>query len=85
MPTAGGALAGIRYFGDFERFADISQVTARRLDEIAGRIDILSRVPNEALHYQDVADLLRATDAVVLSELASWQAVFSGKRIAVPV
>lgn len=85
LPTAGGALAGIGYFGDFERFAHISQVTARRLDEIAGRIDILSQVPDEALHYQDVADLLRATDAVVLSELASWQAVFSGKRIAVPV
>lgn len=85
LPTAGGAFAGVRYFGDFERFADISQVTARRLDEIAGRIDVLARVPDEALHYQDVADLLRATDAVVLSELASWQAVFSGKRIAVPV
>ena len=31
LPTLGGAIAGIRYFGDFERFAAISEVTAEKL------------------------------------------------------
>lgn len=85
FPTVGGAFAGIRYFGDFERFADISSVTARRLEEISRRIAILEALPQTALRYQDVAELVRETDATVMNELASWQAVFSGKRIAIPV
>lgn len=85
FPTIGGALAGIRYFGDFERFADISTVTAQRLEGVLARIEILEKSPDEALHYSDVAEIVRSADAVVMSELESWQAVFSGKKVAVPV
>ncbi|MDZ7587827.1 MAG: hypothetical protein U5J78_01205 [Parasphingorhabdus sp.] len=37
FPTFGGAIAGIRFFGDFERFAAISEVTAEKLDSIHHR------------------------------------------------
>ncbi len=85
FPTIGGALAGIRYFGDFERFADISQVAGRRLEEVAERIRHLQAAPAGKLEFSDVADLLRTTDEIVFDELENWQAVFSAKRIAVPV
>ena len=85
LPTLGGALAGIRYFGDFERFAAISEATAQRLGIIAERISILSQAPDKRLDYSHVAELFRATDETVFDEIQSWQAVFSGKRIMIPV
>jgi hypothetical protein len=85
FPTCGGAIAGIRYFGDFERFSAISDVTAQRLEGIAARINVLLEAPSQNLTYAHIADLARATDDVVIAEIESWQAVFSGKHIAVPV
>lgn len=38
-----------------------------------------------ALDYGRVADLVHATDDVVVSEIESWQAVFGGKHVTVPV
>ncbi len=85
FPTFGAGIAGVRYFGDFERFGEISEVTAEKLDGIAKRIDILASAPPGAIGYGDVADLAHATDDVVVAEIESWQAVFGGKQIAVPV
>lgn len=85
FPTFGGAIAGIRFFGDFERFAAISEVTAERLDAIAGRIKLLQTAPDDTLSYDRVAELVHATDEVVIAEIENWQAVFSGKHITVPV
>ena len=85
FPTFGGAIAGIRFFGDFERFAAISEVTFQRLGEIGGRIELLQAAPDIELSYDRVAQLAQATDDVVISEIENWQAVFRGKRITVPV
>lgn len=85
LPTLGGAIAGIRYFGDFERFAAISQTTAARLDAVHERIAILLQAPDSDLDYGPVADLAHAADEIVFSEIESWQAVFGGKKITVPV
>jgi hypothetical protein len=84
LPTFGGALAGIRYFGDFERFAAISTVTAAKLQVIGTRISHLFEAPDNEFDYGRVADLVHATDDVVVSEIESWQAVFAGKRVTVP-
>ncbi|MEO1221753.1 MAG: hypothetical protein AAFY42_10455 [Pseudomonadota bacterium] len=84
LPTLGGALAGIRYFGDFERFAEISKVTAAKLDAIAARIDILLEAPTGSVTYDKVADIAEATDQIVFDEIQSWQSVFSGKILTVP-
>ncbi len=85
FPTFGAAIAGVRYFGDFERFAAISQVTAAKLDGIAARIALLLRAPDAELTYCRVAELAHATDEIVFSEIENWQAVFGGKQISVPV
>jgi hypothetical protein len=85
FPTFGASIAGIRYFGDFERFAAISQVTARKLDAVHGRIELLLAAPPGEIRFDSVAELAHATDDIVVSEIENWQAVFGGKTITVPV
>jgi hypothetical protein len=85
LPTFGGALSGIRFFGDFERFSAISAVTAGKLDAIIARLTLLLAAPDGAIEYARATELAHATDDVVTSEIESWQAVFSGKHITVPV
>lgn len=85
LPTFGGAIAGIRYFGDFERFSSISDVTSEKLTAIHTRITQLLESPEFTLDYGQVADLAREVDDVVVGEIESWQAVFAGKHVAVPV
>ncbi len=85
FPTFGAGIAGIRYFGDFERFAAISEVTAKKLDAIHHRINLLLAAPDTAIDYGKVTALVHATDDVVVSEIENWQAVFGGKQITVPV
>ncbi|HLI65963.1 MAG TPA: hypothetical protein VKU90_06330 [Caulobacteraceae bacterium] len=84
LPTFGGAVAGVRYFGDFERFAAISEVTAKKLDSVHGRIALLLAAPDAAIDYGLVADLAHAADDIVVSEIENWQAVFGSKNITVP-
>ncbi len=85
FPTFGAGIAGIRYFGDFERFAAISEVTAQKLDSVGARIDLLAQAPDSELHYGRVAELAHATDDIVFAEIENWQSVFGGKQITVPV
>lgn len=85
FPSLGGLFAGIRFFGDFERFAAISEVTAEKLDTVEQRIAILLNARLEALQYEQVADLAHVVDDIVIDEIENWQAVFGGKQISVPV
>lgn len=85
LPTLGGAIAGVRYFGDFERFAAISEVTSQKLDAVHERIKLLLSAPDAKLDYASVAELAHAADDIVVSEIENWQAVFGGKQITVPV
>ncbi|MEQ1726635.1 MAG: hypothetical protein ABL882_12000 [Sphingopyxis sp.] len=85
LPALGGAFASIRYFGDFERFAAISEVTSEKLDGLALRIEPLLADTALQLHYSQVAGLAHIMDDIVISEIESWQSVFAGKNIAVPV
>jgi hypothetical protein len=85
FPTFGAGLAGIRYFGDFERFAAISQVTSEKLDAVHARIELLLSAPDHAITYAQVSELSHAADDIVVSEIENWQAVFGGKHITVPV
>lgn len=85
LPTFGAGIAGIRYFGDFERFSAISEVTAEQLEAVAQRISTLLAAPEEATDYARAADLAHTADDIVVNEIESWQAVFAGKHITVPV
>lgn len=85
FPTFGAAIAGIRYFGDFERFAAISEVTAAKLDGVHSRIKLLLNAGDERIDYARVSELAHAADDIVVAEIENWQAVFGGKHITVPV
>ena len=84
LPTLGASIAGIRYFGDFERFAAISEVTAGKLAQVEVRIGQLLAGPDTAIDYEGVSRLAHGIDGIVVDEIESWQAVFSGKPIALP-
>lgn len=85
FPAFGSAVAGIRYFGDFERFGAISEITAEKLDAVQNRIELLLSGPDEAIDYGRVAELARATDDIVFAEIENWQSVFGGKQITIPI
>jgi hypothetical protein len=85
LPTLGAAIAGMRYFGDFERFAAISEVTAEKLDAVHARLTLLLSGSDNALDYARASELAHAADEIVVSEIENWQAVFGGKHITVPV
>lgn len=85
FPTFGAGIAGIRYFGDFERFSAISEVTAEKLDAVHDRIALLEGAPDAMLDYGRVVELVHAADDIVVAEIENWQAVFGGKHITVPV
>lgn len=84
FPTLGANLAGIRYFGDFERFGAISRVAAEKLGEIEARITLLLSGAETALTYAAAADLMHALDEAVVDEIESWQSVFGAKHLALP-
>ncbi|MEQ5787524.1 hypothetical protein J3454_06420 [Erythrobacter sp. NFXS35] len=84
FPTLGANLAGIRYFGDFERFGAISQVAAEKLGEIETRIGLLLTGAETSITYAAAADLMHALDEAVVGEIESWQSVFGAKHLALP-
>ena len=85
FPTLGASIAGMRFFGDFERFAAISDVTAEKLDAVHKRIQLLRGAPDGMLDYASVSELAHTVDDIVVGEIENWQAVFGGKHITVPV
>ena len=85
FPTLGAAIAGIRYFGDFDRFAAISDITALKLDRLIRRSDLLLASKEADVSYEDFVYLTRKMDDVVVEEIASWQSIFGTKKLSVPV
>jgi hypothetical protein len=85
FPTLGAALAGIRYFGDFERFAAISDVTRAKLLRLEARADILLDGDAHWISYEHVADITQAMSDIVVEEIESWQSIFGTKKMSVPV
>lgn len=85
FPTLGGAFAGVHYFGDFERFSAISEITSEKLGDVATRIDMLLDAPDSEITYMRVSGLAHVIDDIVVDEIENWQAVFGGKHITVPV
>jgi hypothetical protein len=85
LPAIGGACAGIRYFGDFERFSAISKVTAEKLEFLNAKIGRALDGSAGGLCYAQAANLAHAMDDIVVAEIESWQSVFAAKNIAVPV
>lgn len=84
FPTLGSTLAGIRYFGDFERFSVISKVTASKLTDVEHRIGLLLSGDPLRLTYRAVSKVVQGVDEIVIAEIESWQAVFGAKHLTLP-
>ncbi len=84
FPTLGANLAGLRYFGDFDRFAAISHATASQLAAIETRVELLLASDPERLTYGAASELVRILEQIVVSEIEGWQAVFGSKHISLP-
>lgn len=84
LPTLGANLAGMRYFGDFERFSSISSVTGRKLANIEKRVVLLLSGDSERLTYKAASEVVRRVDETVIEEIASWQSVFGAKHLSLP-
>lgn len=85
LPTLGAAIASIRYFGDFERFAAISDVTSQKLKRLIHRTDLLLEGEHDEVSYADFVDLVHEMNTVVIEEIESWQSIFGTKKMSVPV
>ncbi|MBY0564245.1 MAG: hypothetical protein K2P58_08665 [Hyphomonadaceae bacterium] len=83
LPMSGATISGIRFFGDFERFATISDVAAGKLALLLQHLDS-ERLRHHALDYSAAVRLARAVETIFVEELESWQAVFAGKNMSVP-
>ena len=84
LPTLGAGISGMRFFGDFERFAAISEVTAEKLDGVDTRIRLLLDSGDAGITYAAVSELAHRIDEIVVDEIESWQAVFGGKHLSLP-
>lgn len=84
FPTLGSTFAGIRYFGDFQKFGAISRVTASKLANIEERMELLLSGDPARLTYRAASELVQAVDEIVLDEIENWQSVFGGKHLALP-
>lgn len=60
-------------------------MTAEKLEGVSQRINLLVAAPDAHLNYGQIASLAHALDDIVIDEIESWQAVFAGKQISVPV
>lgn len=83
LPMSGATISGIRFFGDFERFATISDVAAGKLSLLRQHLDD-ARISHHARDYRSVARIARSVETIFVEELEGWQAVFAGKNMSVP-
>jgi len=84
FPTLGANLAGLRYFGDFERFAAISRATSGKLSSVEERAGLLLSGDEQRLTFSSASDLVRAVDEIIVGEIESWQSVYAAKHLGLP-
>lgn len=90
LPAVAAAAAGIRFQGDFERFAMRSKDTATRLQAFAARArDLEARATacgaaaciDEAPLFETLLGLLLETQAVLDEDLADWRFAYAARPI----
>lgn len=84
FPMAGATCASLRFFGDFERFGSISAAAERNLTHIMERIAKLERAAG-GVDYGTASRVAHSVESVFVEELESWQAIFGGKHMGIPV
>lgn len=83
LPSIGAAATGIRFQGDFERFAWRSGQTHAALTRIDRQLDqfIAGARGAEANrpHYEDLRDIVTRLEQVLLSDLDDWRFVYEAR------
>ena len=80
LPTLGAALAGIRFTGDFEGFAERSAETAAALTNLAADITkVQHRVELSA-----TTTLLAAIASAMTEDIAGWRSIYGRKYLEIP-
>jgi hypothetical protein len=81
LPALGAALAGILETGDFRGFARRSARTVSALEHLQTGLDRARRT----VSLDDTSAVLVATAQVLTEDLAAWQALYTEKRLNLPV
>ncbi|PTS75489.1 hypothetical protein DBR17_15805 [Sphingomonas sp. HMWF008] len=90
LPAVAAAAAGIRFQGDFERFAMRSKETATRLDALAERASNLAARAgacgeasciDDAPLFESLVGLLLETQSVLDEDLADWRFAYAARPI----
>ena len=92
-PALAAALMGIRYHGDFERFANRSQDSARVLSALGQRAAALAAEagrcaaggpPAPAPLFEQLLDLALDTQAALDDDLADWRFAYAARPVPLP-
>lgn len=88
LPAFGAAVAGIRYQGDFERFSERSEDTAKALERInAALADFIEAEAEDEVDqplFETLRDLTTDLERVLLSDLEDWRFVYRARPIFSP-
>jgi hypothetical protein len=83
LPVVGAAATGIRYQGDFERFARRSEQTSAALNRIDRQLEqfITSAEESEGQKpcYERLRDIILHLEQVLLSDLDDWRFVYEAR------
>lgn len=80
LPAIGAAVAGIRFTGDFEGYADRSMLTASELIVLKSRY---ARAV-DSLELDKTAAILIETARLMGEDIDGWQSLYTRKRLALP-
>jgi hypothetical protein len=80
LPALGAAIAGIRFTGDFEGFAERSAETSAALDALKRYYAEAAREPR----LQRTSSTLVATASALAEDVSGWQSLYSRKTLVLP-
>lgn len=92
-PALAAALAGVRYHGDFERFAHRSSLTAAKLDRLREQLGPLHLGPAigeggdkaaASPAFENLAAIVAAAEDVFAEDLADWRFAYSMRPVPLP-
>lgn len=91
LPTVGGALAAIRYQGDFERFSERSNKTAKELsrlekelEKFVSQLESSGEATLQAPRYEVLLQIATDLERVLISDLDDWRFVYRSRPIFSP-
>lgn len=80
FPAIATIFVSIRFQGDFERFAERSEGTAKQLEEVVIRLDdFLSKDTKHVLSYETLLEIAYNAQEILEADLEDWRFVYASK------